>query len=419
MRLFLQELKKLLRPQYVAAFLVLLSILCGYFIIPNFYYCYQDAHQKQPQLNTPEAVIYDSYELLFTDMLLEEYGETIEKSELPHFREQTERFLAQVREVVENDAHLQDAHMILNGDYQLIPDPNDDTIAEEEVPASMNDPYVHACVFGIVQLPGTDYPLGFAHEMQTLLAGLEDISAKEEGDPVLYRVTSPLFIREMGNTMLPVLFTSLCSILLLVPYGILENRRHTLPMLYATRTGRQITRKRLGIALVCVLCFVAAGAALAIFQFTAWDLDSYYPTTVDDGIYEATGFSLASRGHMEGSWTGEPVSYGGSTFLGLFFQLLLFSIVSGIICPMLAALISFQLRNRITASIVSLLPALMELGLFFLYVSRPVGGNGIFSSGRLHFLFPGEPWAVLAGMTLLLTTAVAAHLIHMRRCEIR
>lgn len=70
--------KKLLRPQYVAAFLVLLSILCGYFIIPNFYYCYQDAHQKQPQLNTPEAVIYDSYELLFTDMLLEEYGETIE-----------------------------------------------------------------------------------------------------------------------------------------------------------------------------------------------------------------------------------------------------------------------------------------------------------------------------------------------------
>ena len=364
------------------------------------------------------AVTYDSYELLFTDMLLAEYGATIEKSELPRFQEQMERFLAQVQEAVQNDGQLQDAHMILNGDYQLIPDPNDETIAEDEIPASMRDPYIHACAFGIVQLPGTDYPLGFAHKMQSLLSGLQVASVQGEGDRVLYRVTSPLFIREMGNALMPVLFASLCSILLLVPYGILENRSHTMPLLCATRTGRRLEGRRIAAAFGCVLCFVAIGAALAVSQFAAWDLDAYYPTTVDDGILEANGF-LLSAPTTAGSMGTAPVVYGGSTFLGLFVQLFLFAVISGIVCPMLAVFAAFYLRNIITAFTAALPAVLLAIGLFFTYVVRPVGGSGFFASGKLHFSFQWEPWAVLAGLTLLLIAAAAAHLIHTKRCEIR
>lgn len=418
MRLLLQELKKLFRPRYGAIAIALLILLCGFFTASNFYYRYQDAHQAQPQPNAPEAVTYDSYELLFTDMLLAEYGATIEKSELPRFQEQTERFLAQVQEAVQNDGQLQDAHMILNGDYQLIPDPNDETIAEDEIPASMRDPYIHACAFGIVQLPGTDYPLGFAHKMQSLLSGLQVASVQGEGDRVLYRVTSPLFIREMGNALMPVLFASLCSMLLLVPYGILENRSHTMPLLCATRTGRRLEGRRIADAFGCVLCFVAIGAALAVFQFAAWDLDAYYPTTVDDGILEANGF-LLSAPTTAGSMGTAPVVYGGSTFLGLFVQLFLFAVISGIVCPMLAVFAAFYLRNIITAFTAAIPAVLLAIGLFFTYAVRPVGGSGFFASGKLHFSFQWEPWAVLAGLTLLLIAAAAAHLIHTKRCEIR
>lgn len=417
MRLLLQELKKLFRPRYGAIAIALLILLCGFFTASNFYYRYQDAHQVQPQPNAPEAVIYDSYDLLFTDMLLAEYGDTIELEEVSRFQAQTERFCDQARAAVQADTHIQEAHMVLNDSYQLLPDFDFYTdIGETGI--FIDDPYLWACTLGTIQLPGTDYPLGFAEKMLPLLAGLEAAAATASAeDSVLYHVTSPLFIREMGNALMPVLFASLCSILLLVPYGILENRSHTMPLLCATRTGRRLEGRRIAAAFGCVLCFVAIGAALAVSQFAAWDLNAYYPTTVDDGILEANGF-LLSAPTTAGPMGTAPVVYGGSTFLGLFVQLFLFAVISGIVCPMLAVFAAFYLRNIITAFTAALPAVLLAIGLFFTYVVRPVGGSGFFASGKLHFSFQGEPWAVLAGLTLLLIAAAAAHLIHTKRCEI-
>lgn len=421
MAVFAQELKKLFRPQYVAIALVVFIVSSGFYAVPGFHYNYPVTHQPQPQSNATEAVFYDSCDVLFTDMLLTEYGPAIEKSELPRFREQTERFFTQVREAVKNDTKLQDAHMRLNDDYQIIPDfdfyDGPDMEKEHEY---MDNPYISACLYGNIQLPGTDYPLGFAYKMHLLLTGLESASAATSGqEDVLYHVTSFEFIREMSYALLPILFASLCSILVIVPYGILENRSRTLPLLCSTRTGRKLERKRLGAALICVLCFVAVGAALAVVQFTSWDMDAYYATVADDGIYEANGLSLDFRGKIGGFSDESPIAYGGSTFLGLFIQLFIFSVISGIICPLLALLIAFHLRNRVTAFTASLLPALLEFGIFSLDVFRPTGGSGIFSSGRLHFLFPGEPWVVLSALAVILILIAAVHFSRLRRCEIK
>lgn len=421
MAVFVQELKKLFQPRYVAVALVIFVVSSGFYTVSGFYYTYQMTHQPRPQPNATEAVFYDSYDVLFTDMLLTEYGPAIEKSELPRFREQTERFFAQVREAVKSDTKLQDAHMKLNDDYQIVPD--FEFYRESGIEGTqvlMEDPYINTCFFGQIQLPGTDYPLGFAYQMHLLLTGLESASAATSGqEDALYHITSSRFIGEMGYALLPILFASLCSILVIVPYGILENRSRTLPLLCSTRTGRKLELKRLGAALICVLCFVAVGAVLAVVQFTSWDMDAYYATAADDGIYEANGFSLDFHGQIGGFSDESPVVYSGSTFLGLFIQLFIFSVISGIICPMLALLIAFHLRNRVTAFTASLLPALLEFGIFFLDVFRPTGGRGIFSSGRLRFLFPGEPWVVLSALAVILILFVAVHLARSRRCEIK
>lgn len=396
MSVFAQELKKLFRLRLSIAYCLAFTGLLIVLTVSNYAsFIYPITHQPVPQPNVPESVTYalGSSELLFTDMLLKEYGTTIEKSDLPRFREQTEQFCNQLRKAVQRDSQLQDAHMVLDDNWHIQHAPEPETNKGDISHTSDYTSYVGSYISGDIQLIGTDYPVAFAGMMQELLQTLEEAANTES--TVLYRVSIPSSLTsEIANLLMPVLYTALCGLALLIPYAILENRSHTPQVLCTSRIGRKIYYYRIGALGTGACTITAIGIVCSVILLNLMDIERYYPlaASTNDEAFSA---------------------YTGSTFLGLFIQLALFTGIACLISTLIAVLIASHLHNIVTAFACALLPFFLLCGCYLFYVVLPITGE------RDHFLFAGEPWAVLAGMTLLLTAAVAAHLIHMRRCEIR
>lgn len=396
MAVFAQELKKLFRLRLSIAYCLAFTGLLIVLTVSNYAsFIYPITHQPAPQPNVPESITYarGSSELLFTDMLLKEYGTAIEKSDLPRFREQTEQFCNQLRKAVQMDSQLQDAHMVLDDNWRIQSSPEPETDKGDLSHTFDYTPYVWSCISGDIQLTGTDYPVAFAGMMQELLQTLEEAANTES--TVLYRVSIPSSLTsEIANLLMPVLYTALCGLAILIPYAILENRSHTPQVLCTSRIGRKIEYYRLG-ALGAGACTITAiGIVCSVILLNLMDIERYYPlaASTNDEAFSA---------------------YTGSTFLGLFIQLALFTGIACLISTLIAVLIASRLHNIVTAFACALLPFFLLCGCYLFYVVLPIIGE------RDHFLFAGEPWAVLAGLALLLTAAVAAHLIHIRRCEIR
>lgn len=394
MAVYIQELKKLLRPCLLAVSLLLFAGLFCTLTLPNLIpFTYPSTHQPVPQPNALEAVYHSDCELAFTDLLLAEYGNTIESLELSRFRQQTERFCAQLRETVQADPQLQAAHMVLDEQCRIQSDPSYAPAKGDDSDAASYSPYVLDCISGRIQLPGTDYPIAFAGMMQELLQTLE--AAASAGGTVLYHVSVPaLLTSEIANFLMPFPYAALCGLILIVPYASLENRSGTMQLFCATRIGRRIERCRMGALCTGALGLTATGALLTAVQFIALDLERYYPLPAE-------------------LWAETTAAYADTTFWGLFIRLALFAGISCLICTLLAALIASRLRNIITSFVCALLPIFFCFGLYVLYVVQPLTG------GRERLLFAGEPWAVLGISAILLLAAAGTHLIPTRTREIR
>lgn len=405
MKIFFQELKKMRKPQYLIASMMIITLLCGFFPFLYFGDELKITHPDQSILEERKNAV-PAMELQFNDMLLEKYGTAIELEELPLVQEQAAVLQNQLEDAIAKDPILQENH-IENLDVLLAM--NNSGIAffggYDEDPTI--DAYIERWVEGTQKLPGTDYPVFFATELQNLVSLLET-AAEEDSSRPLYYVMDSSFARRIPEAVIPILFAALCSVIVLVPYGITENNRRTGQLLCSTRTGRKIDRYRLGAVVACAMCFALLGTLLSVVKFTGWDLQRYYSCVIND--------AMLSDPSERFFYLAEILPQAQMTFLGTYIMLVVFTFISSTLCAVLAGLIAFYLRNIITSYIAALAPVAIALLLFFRFVGEPFGLVHI--SSQMVYRFDGI-WIALAALAVVFIAAAAAHFIFNRRREIQ
>lgn len=437
MELFLQELKKMRRAQYLAIAGVFLLVFGYLLFFRDFGILYTRTHtESYPQEIPLDPETKYSMELLFQDSLLEQYGSAIETYELPGFRDRYERLKEQIIRAAEEDEVFRRTGTRL----EVIPVPDERTgemreelhfstyqappleVEEEGVTGSpqpvrsdADEEYCLRCVNGQMQFPGTDAPVYFLFAMQDMLPGLEDAAqdAASDGD-VLYTVMSSTLIRDLWTCLIPILLTALAALFLIVPYGILENQRGTYPLLYASRAGRRTEQRRLATMAACALGLIALGVALSAAMFASWGVERYYDAPIDGAMASVrqleTALPIAGTAH----------GYTGMSYLGLYLRLCVLLGAGGTILALLAGLIASRMRNIITALLAALPVALLMILFYDRYASAAfleAYQNGLLKPWH-SFLFDGEPWAVLALLAVILIAAITVHLLCARRREV-
>lgn len=412
MELFFQELKKMRRPQYLVISLLLLALFCGFFSFLYFGDNLKITHADSSTLADSRNGI-PAAELQFTDMLLERYGPSIEREELNSVRKQSEAFREQLNRALAEDRILRECGLTSVETLSVIQNSPILFMGEFSEDPGTNA-YIKRCIRGNCQLPGTDYPILFAYQFENLLAGMEKAAeADPNSDQPLFYVAPDQFVTLIPEAVLPILAAALCSAVILVPYGILENSRHTLPLLCSTKAGRRMERRRLGAVIACILLMTALGILLSVIHFTSWDLGRYYPCIVDNAMMNGATHNGLYDGRSYFNFV-YPYVGQGITFLGLYLRMAAAAAVAGISCALTAGLISFYQRNIITGYLAALVPIAVGVLFLYRYIAVPLG----ITSGEL-FHFSAEPWIILALLAAVPIAAAAAHLVRMRRCEIR
>ena len=343
-------------------------------------------------------------------MLLERYGPSIEREELNSVRKQSEAFREQLNRALAEDRILRECGLTSVETLSVIQNSPILFMGEFSEDPGTNA-YIKRCIRGNCQLPGTDYPILFAYQFENLLAGMEKAAeADPNSDQPLFYVAPDQFVTLIPEAVLPILAAALCSAVILVPYGILENSRHTLPLLCSTKAGRRMERRRLGAVIACILLMTALGILLSV---TSWDLGRYYPCIVDNAMMNGATHNGLYDGRSYFNFV-YPYVGQGITFLGLYLRMAAAAAVAGISCALTAGLISFYQRNIITGYLAALVPIAVGVLFLYRYIAVPLG----ITSGEL-FHFSAEPWIILALLAAVPIAAAAAHLVRMRRCEIR
>lgn len=425
MRLLLQELKKLFRPQYLVAAVVLIFLGC--------FTSYIGFGSMRIQAHTdiyPQEIPMDSnysMELLFKDTLLKKYGPTIEKSELPLLRAQYERLGEQVRRAVESDEILSrcGGHLMENFELAMPLQTSEGEGAATPAWSDADQAYILRYINGQLQFPGTDAPVYFVQHLYHLLPELETDAQNISEEDTVYTVMSTTLLDNLVECLHPVLLSGLCSLFLIVPYGILENRRGTAPILYASRYGRRTDRFRLLAIAVCVLLFLAMGLLHSALIFDSWDVDCYYGATIDSAMMEIKNSTLYSHFEwsdvqLHGMRLIKQTAYSGITFLQLYIQLCSALVLAFLALALILSTVVSSMRNIFSASITALPVAVLGYLFFNRYVSSAIGfpSNFFMSSSSPWFLFccRGEVWITVIALLLIACTSVGIRLHTIRKC---
>ena len=399
MTILLLELKKLFHP---VRLLLVLALLCCF--------CFAVSESQRKALFLTDTASYPdlitsgdwlskrrSPDLLFHDHLLERYGETVTAADLPGLASEREQLLSQITAAAAQDP------IVLRYGMEFHPETGTFTSSIDKAfigQLSQEDwDYIGSYEGGTMRLKGTDHPIVFLSQYQTVIDWIE---AKG-----VYHVMSYDLIAMLEDNFLIVIVFSCGALLLTVPYGVLEAKSRTESLSASTKTGRaHYSRKLAGAALASGLV-IGLGVLLAILAFSQWKVSRYYGCDIGDAMnicWDETSylhFSSYHRFYQTAAWNG--MSFGA--FYGL--RLLLLFLL-GLSVNLLAAILSLRIKNAVTA-IACTLPLALLLLVYHLAYSA-------LSTGFLHT--SGHPCELVAGIVLLTLLITAARIFKNRRAEV-
>ena len=389
MRIIRLELRKFFHP---VRLLLVLALLCCF--------CFAVSESQRKALSLTDTASYPdmitsgdwlskrrSPDLLFHDHLLERYGETVTEADLPRLAAEREQLLSQITAAATQDP------IALRYGMEFHPETGTFTSSIGKASAgelSQEDwDYIGSYEGGTVRLKGTDHPIVFLSQYQTVMDWIE---AKG-----VYHVMSYDLIGMLEDNFLIVIVFSCGALLLTVPYGVLEAKSRTEGLSASTKTGRaHYSRKLAGAALASGLV-IGLGVLLAILAFSQWKVSRYYGCDIGDAMnicWDETSylhFSSYHRFYQTAAWNG--MSFGA--FYGL--RLLLLFLL-GLSVNLLAAILSLRIKNAVTA-IACTLPLALLLLVYHLAYSA-------LSTGFLHT--SGHPCELVAGLFILTILITAA-----------
>ena len=399
MRIIRLEMKKYFRP---VRLLLVLGLLCCF--------CFAVSESQRNALSLTDTASYPdmintsdclfkrrSPDLLFHDHLLERYGETVTAADLPRLAAEREQLRNQIIAAAAQDPIVLRYGMEFHPETETFTSSIDKAFAGE---LSQEDwDYIGSYEGGTVRLQGTDHPIVFLSQYQTVIDWIE---AKG-----VYHVMSYDLIGMLEDNFLIVIVFSCGALLLTVPYGVLEAKSRTEGLSASTKTGRaHYSRKLVGAALASGIV-IGLGVLLAFLAFSQWKVSRYYGCDVGDAMnicWDKTSylhFTAYRRFYHTNSLYG--VSFGTFYWLRL---LLLFLL--GLSVNLLAAILSLRIRNAVTA-IACTLPLALSLLVYHLAYNAPDGG---------FIRTPGHPNALAAGIVLLALLITAARIFKNRRAEV-
>ncbi len=412
MKVLFQELKKLFRPwPTVLAIALWLAYCIGSSLGGGYGTLYTMMHTEHyPEHYTVNDNAY-SVELQFTDMLLKEYGPSIEREELPRMQDHLDRMAQQILDAAAEDEVFRSCHITLNSDLALNdPEYSQQPITEEMDTSSDNfGPYqneynyfyILSYNYGQLKFDTMDEPVYFAQALQELIPQLTEKAARST-DETLYFVMNDTLLWHLGDLLFPICVAVIIGILCLIPpYAVLENRSRTPQLLCSTRTGRSVLRYRIGAAAVCSLLCSGAGVLTFGLRLAGLDLERYYDIPIRDALSPQINLP-------------ETFSY-DITYLELAIFLCGFLALAGLAITLLTSLVIFHQRNIITALITGIPGALLE-GLLWIWCTF---SPGVFdrSAATQKSLFS---LSMLLGLLLLFLTLflTMAALYHAKRKEV-
>lgn len=389
MRIIRLEWKKYFRP--VRLLLVLALLGC---------FCFAVSESQRKALSLTDTASYPdmittsdwllkrrSPDLLFHDHLLERYGETLTAADLPRLASERKQLLRQITAAAAQDP------IALRYGMEFHPETGTFTSSIDKAfvgQLSQEDwDYIGSYEEGTMRLKGTDHPIVFLSQYQTVIDWIE---AKG-----VYHVMSYDLIAMLEDNFLIVIVFSCGALLLTVPYGVLEAKSRTEGLSASTKTGRaHYSRKLAGAALASGLV-IGLGVLLAILAFSQWKVSRYYGCDIGDAMnvcWDETSylnFSSYHRFYQTAAWNGMS--------FGAFYELrLLLLFLLGLSVNLLAAILSLRIKNAVTA-IACTLPLALLLLVYHLAYSA-------LSTGFLHTSgHPCELVAVLFLLTIVITAA--------------
>ena len=402
MRILRLELKKYFRPLRL---LLVLALLCCF--------CVAVSESQRKALSLTDTASYPdlitsgdrlskrrSLDLLFQDHLLERYGETVTAADLPRLASEREQLRNQITAAAAQDPIVLRYGMEFHPETEEFRAPVD-----KEVVGTLSQEdwdYINAWEAGTMRLKGTDHPIGFLSQYQTVIDWIE---AKG-----VYHVMSYDLIGMLEDNFLIVIVFSCGALLLTVPYGVLEAKSRTESLSAASKTGRAHYSRKLACAALASGLVIGLGVLVAILAFSQWKVSRYYGCDVGDAmnicwdntsnlLFHATAYR---RFFNTTSWNG--VSFGAYYGLRL---LLLFLL--GLSVNQLAAILSLRIKNAVMA-IACTLPLALLLLVYHLAYNAPDGGL---------IRTPGHPHEIAASLFLLAVGVTAARLWTGKRKEIR
>ena len=393
MRIIRLEWKKYFRPLRLLLVLALLCCFC--FVVSE---SQRKALSLTDTASYPEQItVYDtiskrrSVDLLFQDYLLDTYGETLTQADVSRLAAERQCLLEQVIAASKTDPVLLRYGMWFDEDMMSFV--SESTEEKGNPRPEEDDVYIWSLVNGQMQMEGTDHPIGFLNSLQTVIDWIE---AKG-----VYHVMSYDLIAILKDNFLIVIVFSCGTLLLTVPYGVLEAKSRTEGLSASTKTGRSHYSRKLAGAALASGIVIGLGVLLAVLAFSRWKVSRYYGCDVGDAMNICWDRTSYPRFYDTASWNG--VRFGAYYGLRL---LLLFLL--GLCVNLLAAILSLRIKNAVTA-IACTLPLALLLPVYHLAYNAP--SIGFLKSS-------GHPCEVVAGLFLLTIVITAAGLRQSRRKDL-
>lgn len=396
MRIIRLELKKYFHP---VRLLLVLALLCGF--------CFAVSESQRKALSLTDTASYPdlitsgdtlfkrrSMDLLFHDHLLERYGETVTTADLPRLASEREQLLNQITAAAAQDP------IVLRYGMEFDPETGTFTssIDKDSAGKLSNEDwdYIGSCEGGTMRLKGTDHPICFLSQYQTVIGRIE---AKG-----VYHVMSYDLIAMLKDNFLIVIVFSCGALLLTVPYGVLEAKSRTEGLSASTKTGRaHYSRKLAGAALASGIV-IGLGVLLAVLAFSQWKVSRYYGCDIGDAMNICRDHTSYHLFETTTYWNG--VSFGA--YYGLRLLLLFLLGLSG---NLLAAILSLRIKNAVTA-IACTLPLALLLPVYHLAYNAPSLG------GLTPLHISGHPNELTVGIVLLALLLTTARILKYRRAEV-
>lgn len=380
MSIIINEMKRIFKLKHVLIAVIFL-LLTG-MIFPGEFIGNIRFINKTHTDNYPEQIPLDfnnySLELMFKDMILEKYGETIDRNELDLIKSQFKVFFESVFEAVEKDELLKKAGLVINDEYEFV-----SIYSPDECPVFSDEEqqYQWECVNGTKRLEGTEYPLYFLKAFQDLISNVE------ANNKNIYVMSTTLIGGIADNTCI-VFMSVIAMLFLIVPYAIDQKRNDIVTVGYSSKTGRKIYLYKLISVLISSSIFIGIFVLFSAIIFKCYQVQRYYHCIIDSNIFQE--YSIKSLKSF----------YSGMSFLSLYVGLILFIYICGVLVSEIAYVISSKFDNVIS-SIAACIPILIvSIMVFYRYIVYALD----LSKGALLFRF--EPVLIVLVLCIILTVMV-------------